>query len=289
MPYNRKKRRTVLAKAKKYKSANAQSKQIASLARSVDTLKINNKKLSIPVHYHCGYSSRTDVARPGPLIVPLTGGPKSGVYAGGPFTNNTPADQLNWIKWGSFPGGAVNNQRGNLRLYSQYVDMQLTPGGEVDFCNHTIFVVSLRDDKDGMARQTYIRTSNMTSMENDLDYTDNPDDEGNQVYINPLLYRIHHRFEANTAGSLAEPISADTGTLIRSDAKNAGFNSWQFKLNYGGRALKATERSAEIQSITYDDIPPEYKYFIVAFSNNSISDLENPNLAVHSTITGRIF
>lgn len=259
------------------------------MARQVDVLKINDKKLSIPVHYHCGYSSRTDVARGSPLIVPLTAGPRSGQYSGNAITNNTPPDFLNWIKWGSFPGQAVNTQRGNLRLYSQYVDMQLTPGGEVDFCNHTIFVVSLRNDTDGMARQTYTRTGSMMSMTNDLDFTDNPDDDGNQVYLNPLLYRIHHRFEANTAGSLTEPISADTGTLIRSDAKNAGFNSWQFKLNYGGRALKATERSAEVQSINYDDIPPEYKYFIVAFSNNSISDLENPNLSVHSTITGRIF
>lgn len=288
MPWHKKKK-SVLAKAKKYTSAKAQSKQIASLARQVDVLKINDKKLSIPVHYHCGYSSRTDVARGSPLIVPLTAGPRSGQYSGNAITNNTPPDFLNWIKWGSFPGQAVNTQRGNLRLYSQYVDMQLTPGGEVDFCNHTIFVVSLRNDTDGMARQTYTRTGSMMSMTNDLDFTDNPDDDGNQVYLNPLLYRIHHRFEANTAGSLTEPISADTGTLIRSDAKNAGFNSWQFKLNYGGRALKATERSAEVQSINYDDIPPEYKYFIVAFSNNSISDLENPNLSVHSTITGRIF
>lgn len=285
--YTRKKK-TVLQKAKKFTSAKAQSKQIASLARQVDVLKITDKKLSIPVNYHCGYSSRTDVARGSPLIIPLTGGPKSGAYTGGPTTNNTPGDLMNWVKWGSFPGGAVNNQKGNMRLYGQHVEIQVTPGGEVDFTNHTLFVVQLRDDKEGMARQTYIRTEKMAGMEVDLDYTDNPDDQGNQVYLNPMLYKIHHRFECTTAGDLAD-ITAVAGTLIRSDVQNSGYNKFAFKLNYGGRALKATERSAEIQSVTYDDIPPEYKYFIVAFSNNSISDLENPNIAVHSTINGRLF
>lgn len=288
MPSFRKKK-TVLQNAKKHTSAKAQSKQISSLARQVDVLKKTDKALSIPVHYHCGYESRTDVARGSPLIIPLTGGPKSGVYTGGPETNNTPVDNMNWVKWGSFPGGAINNQKGNMRLYSQYVDLQLMPGAEVDFLNHTVFVVQLRNNDKGLARQTYIRTTQMRGMSKDLDYTSNPDDEGNQVYLNPMLYKIHHRFSTITAGSLEEPISADTGTLLRSDAKNAGYNHWGFKLNYGGRALKATERSAEVQSITYDDIPPEYKYFIVAFSTNSISDLENPLLAVHSTVKARMF
>lgn len=174
-----KSKKTVLQKAKKYTSAKAQSKQIASLARQVDVLKITDKKLSIPQHWHCGYSSRTDVARGSPLIIPLTGGPKSGQYVGGPETNNVPSDKLNWVKWGSFPGGAINNQKGNLRLYSQHVSLKLTPGGEVDFTQHTLFVVQLRDDDKGMARQTYIRTSKMLGMTVDLDYTSNPGDEGN--------------------------------------------------------------------------------------------------------------
>lgn len=284
MPQRRKKQ-TVLDRAKRKKGAQAQSKQIQTLARQVDSLKDSTRELSIPVNWHCGYKSRTDAY---PLIVPLTSGPKSGT-GGTAVTNNTPLDIMNWVKWGSFPGGAVNNQKGNLKLYSQYVDMILEPGGEVDLTNHVIFVVQLRDDNEGMARQTYIRTGGMMSMSQDLDYTENPDARGSQVWLNPQLYRIHKRFEAFTAGSTSALGAVEDAALAGVRNHSGGMNRFGFKLTYGGRHLRATERSAEVQSITYEDIPPEYKYFIVAFSDNSRLDLENPSLSVHATIHTRQF
>lgn len=283
MPKRYKKKKSVIHDAKRKKGANAQSKQIQTLARQVDNLKDNTRELTVPVNWHCGYKSRTNAY---PLIVPLTSGPKSGTGSTA-YTNNTPIDYMNWVKWGSFPGGAINNQKGNLKLYSQYVDMILEPGGEIDLLNHVIYVVQLRDDDEGMARQTYNRTNNMSSMTLDLDYCQNVGNPGSQVWLNPQLYRIHKRYEAFTAGNTNEPISSDTGIIMQNHS--AGYNRFGFKLSYGGRHLRATERSAEIQSITYDDIPPEYKYFIVAFSDNSVADLENPSLSVHSTIHTRMF
>lgn len=280
MPRHHKKK-TILQDAKKKTGAKAQSRQIQRLARSVDIVKEKTKELSIPTNYHTGYSSRTDAY---PLVVPLTGGPKSGAYAGGPITNNTPLDDMNWVKWGSFPGAAVNTQKGRIRLYSQYVDMILEPGGETDLLIHTIFVVQLRDENEGMARQTYERTAKMTALEEDLDYCTNPDRQGGQVWLNPQLFRIHKRYEFHTGGDTNEYLPS--GQNMRN--YSAGINRVCFKLNYGGRQLRATERSAEIQSITYNDIPPEYKYFIVAFSDNSVADLENPLLSVSSTIHTRI-
>lgn len=276
-------KKTVVSRAKRRKGAAAQSKQIQTLARQVDNLKDANREQTIPTNWHCGYKSRTNSY---PLIVPLTSGPRSGT-GGTATTNNTPGDLMNWVKWGSFPGGAVNTQKGNLKLYSQYVDMILEPGGEIDLLNHVIFVVQLRDDGEGMARQTYDRTNSMSTMTEDLDYTQNPDNEGSQVWLNPQLYRIHKRYEAMTAGNTNEPISSDTGIIMQNHS--AGYNRFGFKLNYGGRHLRATGRSAEVQSITYEDIPPEYKYFIVAFSDNSVIDLENPSLSVHATIHTRMF
>ena len=273
---------------KKHTGAKSQSKQISRLARQVDSLQDKTKELSTPINYNCGYSSRSDpsVSQGVPLIIPLTSGPKSGT-TGTAKTNNNPSDLMNWVKWGSFPGPAVSTTQGNLKLYSQYVDLMVTPGGEIDLLNHTLFVVQLRDDGAGMARQTYSRTSNMSSLTNNLDYVDNPDNAGSQVWLNPLLYRIHKRIECFTAGNTNEPIASDTAIGMQNHS--GGYNRFGFKLNYSGRHLRATERSSEIQSITYTDIPPEYKYFIIAFSDNSSLDAENPLISVSSTISARIF
>lgn len=274
-------KQTVLQNAKKKTGAKAQSKQIQRLARQVDGVKDRLQETSIQKNWHCGYSSRTNAY---PLIVPLTSGPKSGT-TGTAVTNNDPEDIMNWIAWGSFPGGAVNTEKGRIALYSQYVDMILTPGGETDVLCHTVFVVQLRDDKEGMANQTYRRTSNMSSMTEDLDFCTTPDAGGAQAYLNPQLYRIHKRYEFITAGDISEP-AANEGLLLTN--RVAGNNRVQLKLNYGGRQLRTTGYSEEIQGIAYNDIPPEYKYFIIVFSDNSTIDLENPSFQVHSTITSRL-
>lgn len=288
MPPKFHKKKTVLQNAKKKTGAKAQSKQIQRLARQVDSVRESTREQTVPINYRCGYSSRSDpsVTQGAPLIIPLTSGPKSGT-TGTATTNNTPADLMNWVKWGSFPGAAVNTQLGNLKLYSQYIDLIVSPGGEVDLLNHTLFLVQLRDDGAGMARQTYIRTGSMSSLTLDLDYTDNPDNAGSQVWLNPLLYKIHKRIECFTAGNTNEPIASDTGIVMQNHS--GGYNRYGMKISYGGRHLRATERSAEIQSITYNDIPPEYKYFIIAFSDNSPVDLENPLISVSSTISARMF
>lgn len=283
MARNNRKKKTVLQNAKNKTGAKAQSKQISRLARQVDVLQDKTKELSVPINYRVGYKSRTDTY---PLIIPLSSGPKSGT-TGTATTNNVPLDLMNWVKWGSFPGGAVNNQLGNLKLYSQYIDLIVEPGGEIDLVNHTIFLVQLKDGGAGEARQTYIRTGGMMSMTKDLDYTSNPDNPGSQAWMNPQLYKIHKRIECFTAGNTNEPIASDTAITMRN--KSGGYNRFGMKISYSGRHLRATERSAEIQSITYDDIPPEYKYFIVAFSDNSTLDLENPSISVSSTVHARMY
>lgn len=273
---------TVLQAAKNQKGAKAQSNQIQRLARQVDGVKDRLDDTSIQKNWHCGYSSRTNAY---PLIVPLTSGPKSGTTSTA-STNNDPVDTMNWIAWGSFPGGAVNTEKGKIALYSQYVDMILTPGGESDVLCHTFFVVQLRDDKKGMANQTYRRTSNMSAMELNLDYCTTPGAGGAQAYLNPKLYRIHKRYEFVTAGDLSEPEANEAALLLNN--RTAGRHRTQFKLSYGGRQLSSTGRSEEVQGISYNDIPPEYKYFIIGFSDNSILDFENPKFQVHSTITTRL-
>lgn len=276
-----KKKPTVIERAKRRKGAGAQSKQIQTLARQVDHLKESTRELTIPINWAVSYKSRTDAY---PLCVPLTSGPRSGEF-GVAQTNNTPIDRMDWVKWGTYPGALINNQKANLKLYSQYVDMILEPGGEVDLLNHTIFVVQLRDDNEGLARSTYIRTNGVTSLDQSVDYITNIDNPGSQAWLNPQLYKIHKRYEAFTCGNNDGTLAS--APLMRN--KSGGYNRFGFKLSYGGRHLRAAEASAEVQSITYDDIPPEYKYFIIAFSDNSVVDLENPSLSVSSTIHSRMF
>lgn len=274
-------KKSVLARAKTRKGASAQSKQIQTLARQVDNLKDHTKELSVPVNWTASYKSRTDAY---PLIVPLTSGPRQGAV-GVAQTNNTPIDRMDWVKWGNYPGGVVNYQKANLKMYSQYVDVILEPGGEVDLLNHTIFVIQLHDKLDGLARSTYIRTLGMTAMTENLDYTTNIQNSGSQAWLNPDLYKIIKRYEFMTMGE--NDGTSHSANTVRN--RSGGYNRFNFKLSYGGRHLKAGETSAEIASITYDDIPPEYKYFIVAFSDNSTVDLENPSLSVCTTINTRMF
>lgn len=277
---NFKKKKTVLQNAKNHKGANAQSKQIVRLARSVDILKDNTRELTIPVNWTSSYSSRTDAY---PLVVPLTSGPRQGAF-GVAQTNNTPIDRMDWVKWGTYPGATINSQKGNLKLYSQYVDMILEPGGEPSLLNHTIFVVQLRDDNAGLARATYIRTTGMTNLTDQVDFVTNIGNPGSQAWLNPQLYKIHKRYEMFTIGDT----TADVDDAIMRN-HSGGYNRVNFKLTYGGRHLKSSDVSSEVGSITYDDIDPEYKYFIVAFSDNSTVDLENPLLSVCSTIHTRMF
>jgi len=279
----RKRSPTVEQRAKKHKGASAQAKQIATLGRQVELLKEHERDESIQANWFCGYSSRTNAY---PLVVPLTSGPAQGTTSITARTNNIPFDSVNWTKWGSFPGGVVNNQKQNLKLYSQYVDFMIEPGGELDLLAHTVFVVQLKNDA-GQARQTYQRTVGMTALQSNVDYCSNPGRDGAQAWINPQLYRIHKRYEFHTSGNTNEPISGDSGIIMQNNS--GGMNRHGFKVSYGGRHIKATGRSEEVGAVIYDELPPEYKYFMLVFSDNSIADLENPLCSVSSTITSRMF
>jgi len=278
MPRYRKKK-TVLQKAKESKGSAAQSEQIQTLARKVTRIEDDNREHSTPVYYKMSYSSKTNSY---PLVVPLTAGPSPQSSAD---TTNTPGDDCNWIKTFNY-AEAISASKQNLKLYSQYVDVILEPGNEEDILVHTLFLVKLRNDED-RARRTYRQTINMTVLTPDNDYVTNADRDGAQAWLNPERYEILKRWELHTCGDeKIEPTPGASGIIQNF---SGAINRFGFKINYSGRQLKIVGTSSQISDILYADITPETKYFLIAFSDNSTLDLENPLLSVSSITKARMF
>jgi hypothetical protein len=273
-------KKTVLQKAKRSKGAGAQSKQIQTLARQVGNLKEASRELTIPTYYNTSYSSRTDAY---PLVVPLSSGPSA---AGNAFTNNTPADSMVWEKVFNYGGPIVNETRQNLKMYSQYVDCIMEPGNEEDMLIHTVFLVKLRNDA-SQAERTYNYTNNMKDLVAGQDFTTNQQRLGAQAWLNPERYEIHKRWEMHTCGDeKVEPTPGASGNIQN---HSGAMNRWGFKVSYGGKHLRATGTDTEISQLQYNDIAPEDKYFLIAFSDNSRLDAENPLFSVSSVVKTRMF
>ncbi len=273
-------KKTVLQKAKISSSAGAQSKQIQTLARQVGNLQEESRERSIPTYYSCSYSSKTDAY---PLIVPLTSGPST---TGAAQSNNTPADLLQWDKCFNTAGVTPSVTRQNLKLYSQYVDVILEPGNEEDMLIHTLFLIKLNNDE-GVAQRTYNDTAFMTSMTDGEDFVSNSQRDGAQVWMNPEKYTIIKRWEMHTCGD--EKIEPTPGSAGIIQNMSGAINRFGFKIQYAGRHIKAVGEGDVIGDVRYIDLPPSDKYFLVAFSDNSRLDLENPLLSVSSIIKARMF
>lgn len=282
-----KKKKTVLQRAKRSKGAAAQSKQIQTLARQVDYLKDASRELTLPTFYKCGYSSNTNSY---PLIVPLTSGPSQTDAAD---SNNVPNDHMKWIQVFNYRNAGNDIQKKNIKVYSQYVDCVLEPGNEESMLIHTIFLVKLRNNE-GQALKTYETTHGMMSMEEGEDFATNEGRSGAQAFMNPLKYEIVKRWEKHTCGDKIQeselPGAAEIERSGGSIQNNSGaISRWTFKVNYGGRHIKSVGRDQSVNDLVYQDMNPEDKYFLVAFSDNSVVDLENPRLSVSSIIKARLF
>lgn len=277
--HNRRHTKSVLSRAKRSRGASAQSSQIQTLARQVDVLKDASREHSMPTYYTMSYSSRTNAY---PLVVPLTAGPSPQSSAD---TNNTPGDDCNWTKCFNF-AETTSTVKQNLKLYSQFVDVILEPGNEEDMLIHTLFLVKLRNDED-RARRTYRQTLNMKTLTESNDYVTNSQRDGAQAWLNPERYEILKRWELHTCGDeKVEPTPGSSGIIQN---MSGAINRFGFKISYSGRHLKITGTNSQINDVLYAEIAPESKYFLIAFSDNSTLDVENPLLSVSSVIKARMF
>lgn len=266
-------------------TARNQKKQIASTQNQIIAIKKHLNLEKERMRWHCGFH---DVSITGyPLVIPLTSGPSTVSPAQMNTTLGTD------VPWNVTMTPAPQNSsalRSKCVVNKQYVDLTISAGNESDLLQFTAFLVQLQPK---VAQQTYDNTSSMSSLVRDEDFvTTNTvlgTDSGYGAYLNNAKYKIIKRLEFETGGYAPSP-GAAAGTTYTGNS-GSGTNSWylkrtQFKVNYGSTVFKSAGQGESQLTLSYPEINPEQKRFIVIFSDNSITDLENPTVSMSSLITG---
>lgn len=269
-------------KSKKPTASN-QKKQIASTQNQIVAIKRHLNLVKERCRWHCGFTNVSMTTYP--LIIPLTSGPSTNNPAA---VNSVIGHSVPWNLTMTPAPQDLNTFRSKVVVNKQYVDLTIQGGNEPSQLQVTAFVVQLQPK---VAQQTYTDTSSMQTMIRGTDYITPLDalgvDSGYGAYINNQRYKIIKRLELEIQGPTigwpgGPPASGDVGRGTR----NLAIYRAQFKLNYGSTIMKSSGDNAQSQTLEYSNINPEQKRFIVIFSNNSLVDLEFPQVSLSSLITG---
>lgn len=262
-------------------TARNQKKQIASTQNQIVAIKQHLNLTKERMRWHCGF---TDVSITSyPLIIPLTSGPK----------NLSPA-QMNTVIATPVPWNAtmtptpqnLGTLRNKVVVNKQYVDLTIGTGNENSVVQFTAFIVQLQPK---VAQQTYQETSQMSSLTRNADYVTPLNslgaDSGYGAYINNQRYKIIKRLEFETLGGASGGAAGSTGNTGKG-TRTGILHRAQAKINYGSTIFKSSGNNATSQTLTYSEINPEQKRFILLFSDNELVDLEFPTVSMSSLITG---
>ena len=266
-------------------TARNQKRQIATTQNQIMAIQKHLKLQKQRIRWHCGFHNATINGYP--LVIPLTSGPSEA----------SPA-QMNTVLGTPVPWKVVmttvpeqgSNLRSKVVVNKQYVDLTITAGNEASLLQYTAFVVQLEPKT---AQQTYKGTTNMSNLRRDEEFittaTDLGLDSGYGAYLNNDKFKIIKRIEFETGGNSP----SDSGPEATGSTGNhgRGTNSWymkraQLKINYGSTIFKSAGNSDSTTTLTYDNIDPETKRFIIIFSDNGTGDLESPTVSMSSLITG---
>ena len=266
-------------------TARNQKKQIASTQNQIIAIKKHLNLGKERMRWHCGFH---DVSITGyPLVIPLTSGPSTVNPA---VMNTTLGTDVPWNVTMTPAPQNSSALRSKCVVNKQYVDLSISAGNETDLLQFTAFLVQLQPK---VAQQTYDNTSSMSSLVRDDDFvTTNTvlgTDSGYGAYLNNSKYKIIKRLEFETAGHPPTGYTGNPGTATGNTGR--GTNSWylkrtQFKVNYGSTLFKSSGLGESQLTLSYPEINPEQKRFIIIFSDNSITDLEDPTVSMSSLITG---
>lgn len=276
-------------------TANNQRKQILRNQNQITALKQKLKEIRQPVTWRMGFEHATlapnNSAR-GPLIIPLTSGPSN---TGTPaLLNNSAQTSCAW-KYTMTP--SIQNAPQNKSkcfLGTQYVDLSIESGSEPATQRYTVYLVQLKDDT---AQATYDDTISMGTMDRDIHYAC-PDVNGGTgpsfygPYLNPRAFKILKKYILQTQSTADDAIS--------SVARGVGVVNNQvcrlmMKFSYGNTKLKAIgdnapsaspTASADLDDISYSDIAPHKKRFIVVFTDDINEDVNSATVSLSSIITG---
>lgn len=263
-------------------TARNQKRQIASTQNQVIAIKQHLNLIKERMRWVCGFTD-VSVTRY-PLIIPLTSGPK----LLSPATMNTSpvTTPVPWKITMTPTPQALGTFRNKIVVNKQYVDLTIATGNENSVVSFTAFLVQLQPK---VAQQTYQETSQMSSLTRDADYCC-PDnslgaDSGYGCYVNNQRYKIIKRLEFETLGGASGGAAGSSGN-VGQGTRTGILHRCQAKINYGSTIFKSSGDTATSQTLTYNEILPEQKRFILLFSDNELVDLEFPTVSMSSLITG---
>lgn len=248
--------------------------------------------MSNPVKFGGGFAP-TSLSGNAPLSIPLSSGP-----------SQTPSKQATVNDDGTISSGTLcgwtytmsnldstTQIRDTLKVYKQYVTMQISPANEQAYINHTLFLVKLQPST---ASQVFEDTGGMRQFTKHKDYFC-PDPVGvatNQqqfgVYMNSQRYKIIRKWNIHTEG--LNEVSDGYQMIPRK-------KTIKFTVNYGGTKVKATAGGptqtgvgddTSITSVSYDEMDPASKYWLVCFNDDESADLESPTIQMSFLVSGAV-
>lgn len=234
-----------------------------------------------------------------PMIIPLSSGPKQGTLNTAQANDGSSLFSPTDCSWRVTMSNlsATTAIRDGLKIWRQYVTMQLAPGNETAYINHQLFLVKLQPD---VANDVYAETGDMTTMVKHRDYYCQDIETAATahaqfgVFLNTSRYKVVKRWNLHTCGP------NDHLSAVYKPAKP----TLKFTCNYGGALVRATgggpsgELSGvaepatgdrmNLESIDYDDIDPKHKYFLIAFNDNEPGDVQYPTLSMSWLVKGTV-
>lgn len=156
------------------------------------------------------------------------------------------------------------------------MDIFIKNANEDDHMMYEAYLVSLREENATKAivdlGEDLSGLSSSVTSENKY-WTANGYD---QHLLNKKFFRIHKMKRFNLAETLT---TGQTSTNLHDQEKR-----WYWKLPLNG--LKLSSGNESFADLTGADIPAHKRYYVVVFNNNSILDLEYPDISINSLITG---
>lgn len=276
-------------------TAQAQKRQLLSVQRQVGQIKTKLREIREPCTWTMGFERAplAYVTTTSPFIVPLTSGPTTQVGANAATVNNAALTSCQWkYTMSPFPQNSPDN-RSKAFLGSQYVDFSIESGTETATQRYTVYLVSLQPDT---ARETYNSTTSMSVLTRDQHYccpdqTSSSDPSMYGIYLNPRMFRIHKKFICQTQSTADDSISSVArGVGVR----NNQTNRFIFKTSYGNAKLvspgdnnsSSASPSMDLDQLTYRDINPHLKKFLVIATDDTNSNVLNATLSLSSIISG---
>ena len=281
-------------------TARNQKRQILSNQNQIAALRRELTIMKHPVTYGGGFKNVSiKSGDTSPMIIPLSSGPKQGTLNTAEANDGSAVFSPTDCSWRVTMSnlGSTTQIRDGLKIWRQYVTMQLAPGNESAYINHQLFLVKLQAD---VATDVYAETNDMTTMVKHRDYYCQDIETAATahaqfgVFLNTSRYKIIKKWNLHTVG----------GNDHISDVYRPSKPTVKFTCNYGGTMVRATGGGpsgesngaavevagdrTNLESITYDDIDPRHKYFLVAFNDNEPADFEYPTLSMSWLVKGTV-